>query len=302
MSSQVYRANPLPMALVDTQGSGRQHDKSAVRDVLLTKYLEPQGDGLQLPACPWQSQNPPVRHRVVIDGLQLLHAGPSAVHTTHGQWLDAMAGSVLSYSLRGADIVVLVLDNPDLLPAPRRLLHSKRAAAAAAAAGGGTEPQALPTMLDDSTELRTPGTVRAWLSDPGYKAWLIRQLKERLLRTDQQALAIPVGSLIVVDAGDSRPEGRLRVCYQNTDYYRRMDHITANSSGMQQLGALLAPHNKGEADYSMQLYTQRINMQYGPCNVLISASDTDVWMYALAGQLSVQERAHQRRHLQQVLT
>jgi hypothetical protein len=132
--------------------------------------------------------------------------------------------------------VVLVFDNPALLPAPRRLVHSKRAATAAA---GGTGPAA-PQEVDESTPLPAAGTVvRAWLSGPSYKARRVALLKDRLLQTTgEQLLPTPVNHMIVVDGADSKPDVKWHICSDNEHQYHRLDNSRVTDVWMHALALL----------------------------------------------------------------
>lgn len=244
----VVQTCPYPLALSTESGDIRQRPKSSIRDAFLKDSAL---SNLFVTSCPLFTLGESNQLDVILDFMRVVHLPPPP-HVSN--WLAFLAylweRSIIQLGFsRGATRVAVVIDKPKFLPPPRQLLHKSRRQKLGMS-------DSFEVEVPVSTESEVPkGTDYAkFLAVPDCKQWWISEIVDYFMTFATDSLA-PHKSLLIDSPSLESPV------------------LIVNG-----LLESISPNDKGEGDHAVWLYASISPFN----NVVISANDTDIWVYGLA--------------------
>ena len=238
------QTSPFPLAISDMGGKMRMGQKSNFREALLK---EKEFRKRFVHNCPYFDMSPlPTDLAIIIDLLYYIHMAPPPDVVTFFEYFSFLWDCVFDRYKRYCKYLYIVIDKPEYLPPPRKLVHACRKERA------GSLTYLDPEISDSSPIPHSQAYTSLLSSSETFKCKLIQYISKKMI---ENALSTLHQLLVVIDS----PAVQHPVMVANSTLYSY-------------------PQNKhGEADYAIWHHA----FCTPASSVLVVSCDTDTWVYGL---------------------
>ena len=184
---------------------------------------------------------------VILDFLYYIHRPPPPDISTFSEYFQYLWNAAVTRNLSISKYLYIVIDKPDYLPPPRKIVHEGRRKKSGYFRG--VEP-----VIEDNAPLPHGTTFDQLLALTSFKSKLIHFITQKIIQASIDYTALRPATIVVDSPSVTCPQKILNGTLT--------EHLI---------------NHHGEADYAMWHHA----IHSTTSNILIVSSDTDTWVYGL---------------------